>query len=118
MEATTRSVPGEDGETILVEEFGEPDGKPVLVNPGSPGSRRLFRPDAELAVQEFGLRLLSYDRPGYGGRPRRTGRQVADAAWRPRTTMTEWFGAFGPGLPSSVPRTGPWRLQACVHVSD
>jgi hypothetical protein len=52
---------------IRVEEFGEPDGKPVLVRPGSPGSRRLFRPDAELAAREFGLRLLSYDRPGYGG---------------------------------------------------
>jgi pimeloyl-ACP methyl ester carboxylesterase len=64
---------------IRVEEFGEPDGKPVLVHPGSPGSRRLFRPDAELAVREFGLRLLSYDRPGYGGRPRRQDRQIADA---------------------------------------
>src|ERR1700758_3692249 len=79
MEATTRAVAGADGEMIRVEEFGEPDGKPVLVHPGSPGSRRLFRPDAELAAREFGLRLLSYDRPGYGGRPRRGDRRVADA---------------------------------------
>lgn len=79
MEATTRAVPGADGEMIRVEEFGEPDRKPVLVHHGSPGSRRLFRPDAELAAREFGLRLLSYDRPGYGGRPRRADRRIADA---------------------------------------
>jgi pimeloyl-ACP methyl ester carboxylesterase len=79
MEATTRVVAGADGETIRVEEFGESDGKPVLVHPGTPGSRRLFRPDAELAAREYGLRLLSYDRPGYGGRPHRSDRRVADA---------------------------------------
>lgn len=79
MEATTRAIPGEDGGIIRVEESGAPDGKPLLVHPGSPGSRRLFRPDAELAAREFGLRLLSYDRPGYGGRPHRKGRRVADA---------------------------------------
>ncbi len=79
VEAVTRAVPGADGELIRVDEFGEPGGIPVLVHHGSPGSRRLFRPDAELAAREFGLRLLSYDRPGYGGRPRREHRQVADA---------------------------------------
>ena len=52
---------------------------PSSADHGSPGSRRLFRPDAELAATQFGLRLLSYDRPGYGGRPRREGRRVADA---------------------------------------
>ncbi|MFI5698398.1 alpha/beta fold hydrolase [Kribbella sp. NPDC051586] len=52
----------------------------MLVHPGSPGSRRLFRPDAELAARVFGLRLLSYDRPGYGGRPRHKNRRIADAS--------------------------------------
>jgi pimeloyl-ACP methyl ester carboxylesterase len=79
MRAATHVARGADDELIQVEEFGEPDGMPVLVHPGSPGSRRLFRPDAELASREFGLRLLSYDRPGYGGRPRREGRCIADA---------------------------------------
>ena len=79
MKATAHVVPGADGELIRVEEFGEPDGKPVLVHPGSPGSRRRFRPYAELAARGFGLRLLSYDRPGYGGRPRRRDRRIADA---------------------------------------
>jgi pimeloyl-ACP methyl ester carboxylesterase len=79
MKAATHVARGVDDELIQVEEFGEPDGMPVLVHAGSPGSRRLFRPDAELAARGFGLRLLSYDRPGYGGRPRRQGRRIADA---------------------------------------
>ncbi|WP_370081486.1 alpha/beta fold hydrolase [Streptacidiphilus sp. MAP12-16] len=79
METATHVMRGAAGELIRVEEFGEPDGKPLLVHAGSPGSRRLFRPDAELAAREFGLRLLSYDRPGYGGRPRRLDRRIADA---------------------------------------
>jgi pimeloyl-ACP methyl ester carboxylesterase len=79
MKSATQVIRGADDELIRVEESGEPDGKPVLVHPGTPGSRRLFRPDAELAAREFGLRLLSYDRPGYGGRPRREGRRIADA---------------------------------------
>lgn len=79
MDAATCAIPGEDGSVIRIEEFGEFQGKPILAHPGSPGSRRLFRPDAELAARQFGLRLLSYDRPGYGGRPRREGRRIADA---------------------------------------
>ena len=78
METSTRVVRSADGDPIHVEGFGAPDGKPVLVHSGSPGSRRLFRPDAELAAL-FGLRLLSYDRPGYGGRSRRRGRRMSDA---------------------------------------
>lgn len=68
-----------DGDPISVEDFGDPDGMPVLVHHGSPASRRLYRPAAELASQRFGLRLLSYDRPGYGDRPRRRDRKVADS---------------------------------------
>src|SRR5579859_3209895 len=101
MEATTHVVPGADGEMIRVEEFGEPGGKPVLVHPGSPGSRRLFRPDAELAAGEFGLRLISYDRPGYWGRPRRKDRRIADAI----TDIRHIAGALG------IARMGVWGFS-------
>jgi pimeloyl-ACP methyl ester carboxylesterase len=76
----THEVRAANGELILVEDFGGPTGKPVLVHAGGPGSRRLFRPDAQYAAREYGLRLLSYDRPGYWGRPRKQGRVIADAA--------------------------------------
>jgi pimeloyl-ACP methyl ester carboxylesterase len=101
MKATTHAVRGMDDELIQVEQSGEPDGKPVLVHHGSPGSRRLFQPDAELAAREFGLRLLSYDRPGYGSRPRREGRCVADAVADVRCIA----GALGIG------RLGVWGMS-------
>jgi pimeloyl-ACP methyl ester carboxylesterase len=37
----------------------------------------MFRPDADVAARVHGLRLLSYDRPGYGGRPRQEGRAMS-----------------------------------------
>jgi pimeloyl-ACP methyl ester carboxylesterase len=101
MEAITRVVPAADGELIKIEEFGEPGAMPVLVHHGSPGSRRLFRPDAELAAREFGLRLLSYDRPGYAGRPRRNDRRVADAI----TDVRAIAGALG------IQRMGTWGFS-------
>ena len=101
MESTTHVVPGPDGEPIRVEEFGEPDGKPLLVHHGSPGSRRLFRPDAESAARGFGLRLLGYDRPGYGGRPRHEGRSIADAVVDVRC-VAEALG---------IERLGVWGLS-------
>lgn len=74
----TRAVDVFGGGSIEVEELGDPSGRPILVHHGSPGSRRLFQQDAQLAAR-FGLRLVSYDRPGYAGRPRQHGRTIADA---------------------------------------
>jgi pimeloyl-ACP methyl ester carboxylesterase len=49
----------------------------VLVQGGTPGSRLLYGPHARDAA-ERGLRLIGYDRPGYGGSSPRPGRTVAD----------------------------------------
>jgi len=116
MEVITRAVPGADGAMIAVEEFGEPDGKPLLVHPGSPGSRRLFRPDAERAAGEFGLRLLSYDRPGYRGRPRHRDRRIADAATDVRCIAMalgiERLGVWG------FSGGGPYALACAALLPD
>lgn len=64
---------------ILVEDGGCVDGLTVVVHPGSPGSRLLFGAGVEVAAR-FGLRLVSFDRPGYGSRPAAPGRTVADIA--------------------------------------
>ncbi len=44
-----------------------------------PGSRVRPRPRS-LFLYQRGARLISYDRPGYGGSDRRPGRRVADVA--------------------------------------
>jgi pimeloyl-ACP methyl ester carboxylesterase len=68
-----------DGRRLAVLECGDPAGRPVLVHNGMPNSRLLFHRDAELAERQ-GIRLMSYDRPGYGGSSRHPGRTVADCA--------------------------------------
>ncbi|MGB6455087.1 MAG: alpha/beta hydrolase [Streptosporangiaceae bacterium] len=69
-----------DGRTLRVDHADVPAGFPVLVHAGSPGSRRMLGSAVELAATGFGLRLISYDRPGYGDSPAAPGRRVADAA--------------------------------------
>jgi len=76
MERTVRTP---DGRTLAVEESGDPAGWPVLVHMGTPNSRHLYGPNAADAAGR-GLRLISYDRPGYGGSTPHPGRTVADCA--------------------------------------
>ena len=74
-----RTVRTTDGRVLAVEDVGDPAGRPVLVHSGTPGSRLQYGPHARDAT-ERGLRLIGYDRPGYGGSSPRPGRTVADCA--------------------------------------
>ncbi|MFF3375191.1 alpha/beta fold hydrolase [Streptomyces sp. NPDC002680] len=66
-----------DGRRLRVEISGDPHGYPVFLLHGTPGSRVGPRPRA-MYLHQHGARLISYDRPGYGGSDRRAGRRVAD----------------------------------------
>ena len=83
-----RTVRTPDGRTLAVEESGDPAGRPVLVHAGTPGSKRLYGPQVRDAA-ERGLRLIGYDRPGYGGSSPQPGRTVADCADDVRTICAE-----------------------------
>jgi len=87
-DARQRTVRTPDGRTLAVEEAGDPNGRPVLVHKGTPNSRHLYPPTAiDAAVR--GLRLISYDRPGYGGSTPQPGRSVADCAADVRAICAE-----------------------------
>jgi pimeloyl-ACP methyl ester carboxylesterase len=58
-------LPLADGRLLAWAEWGDPRGAPVLFLHPSPGSR-LFCPDVE-ATTRAGARLITVDRPGYGG---------------------------------------------------
>jgi pimeloyl-ACP methyl ester carboxylesterase len=74
-----RMVQAADGRTLAVEESGDAGGLPVLVHMGTPNSRHLYAPNSADAAAR-GLRLISYDRPGYGGSTPNPGRDVAACA--------------------------------------
>ena len=60
------------GRTLAYEQQGDPGGVPVFALHGTPGSRLTgLHPDPE-KVRLAGLRLITYDRPGYGGSTRQT----------------------------------------------
>jgi pimeloyl-ACP methyl ester carboxylesterase len=66
-----------DGRTLCFAEWGDPDGFPVFGLHGTPGGR-LNRHYDESKYAEAGARLITYDRPGYGGSDRHPGRAVVD----------------------------------------
>jgi len=68
-----------DGRTLTVREAGDPNGIPVLVHWGTPSSSMLYEPHIRDAERR-GIRLFSYDRPGYGHSTRQHGRTIADCA--------------------------------------
>jgi pimeloyl-ACP methyl ester carboxylesterase len=85
-----------DGRRLAYVERGDPDGAPVVLHHGTPGSRLGTHPDP--AVYR-GIRLLAYDRPGYGLSDARPGRVVADAAGDVRALADhvglDGFAVFG-----------------------
>jgi pimeloyl-ACP methyl ester carboxylesterase len=71
-----RDITLRDGRTFHLYDDGDPDGAVVVVHHGTPGSGLPYAPHSALA-QERGLRLISYDRAGYGGSTPNPGRDVA-----------------------------------------
>jgi pimeloyl-ACP methyl ester carboxylesterase len=68
-----------DGHELLVREWSPSSGCPVIAHHGTP-SCRLDRPGGDADDRLSGVRIISFDRPGYGGSPARPGRDVAAAA--------------------------------------
>lgn len=73
-----------DGRVLCLEEAGDPAGSAVLVQNGAPSSRHLYPPHAASAL-EHGIRLIAYDRPGYGRSTPQPGRSMVDCVNDVRT---------------------------------
>jgi pimeloyl-ACP methyl ester carboxylesterase len=65
-----------DGRDLAYEEYGDPHGTPVFLFHGAPGSR-LFHPYDEI-TKRLGIRLITVDRPGYGGSTFQSNRCILD----------------------------------------
>jgi pimeloyl-ACP methyl ester carboxylesterase len=107
-----RAVRTADGRTLAVQESGDLDGRPVLVHMGTPNSRHLYGRHVADASRR-GLRLISYDRPGYGGSSPHPGRAVGDCA----ADVREICSALGIGRLTmwGISGGGP-HLLACAAL--
>ncbi|HEY3882971.1 MAG TPA: alpha/beta hydrolase [Trebonia sp.] len=68
-----------DGRQLAARESGDPAGRPVFYLHGTPGSRVGPVPRGRV-LYELGVRLISFDRPGYGKSDRQQSRRVSDVA--------------------------------------
>ena len=76
---TTRTVLAGDGRVLALQEAGDPRGLPVVVHHGTPSAGVLYEPWSRHA-EANGIRLIGFDRAGYGDSGRLPGRDVGAAA--------------------------------------
>jgi pimeloyl-ACP methyl ester carboxylesterase len=76
---TTKTVDAGGGRVLAVTEAGDPNGLAVFVHHGTPSSGLLYAPWAEHAAAN-GIRLIGFDRAGYGGSSRAHGRAIGAVA--------------------------------------
>jgi pimeloyl-ACP methyl ester carboxylesterase len=69
----TQTISLPDRHDLEVHELGDPDGFPIVFHHGTPGSGTLYERWAT-----GGVRLIGYDRAGYGESTRQAGRAVVD----------------------------------------
>ena len=112
MKHTVRTA---DGRRLSTQVYGDPGGKPVFLLHGTPGSRLGPHPRSAV-LHRLGVRLISFDRPGYGESDRLAGRRVADAA----TDVLAIANAFGLQNFSVVGRSGggPHALACAALLPD
>ncbi len=104
-----------DGRHLSTQTYGDPDGKPVFLLHGTPGSRLGPHPRGTV-LHRLGVRLIAFDRPGYGDSDRFQGRRVADAA----TDVLAIADAFGLDKFAVVGRSGggPHALACAALLPD
>jgi pimeloyl-ACP methyl ester carboxylesterase len=71
-----QSFPLPDGRLLGFAEYGDPQGKPVMLFHGQPGNR-YFHPNED-QTKLVGVRLIVPDRPGYGLSSFQEGRKILD----------------------------------------
>lgn len=64
-ERSSRVLRLADGRCLGYAEYGAPDGQPVIVLHGTPGSRMLFE-STDAVARKMGFRIVAPDRAGYG----------------------------------------------------
>ncbi|MEU3777793.1 alpha/beta hydrolase [Streptomyces sp. NPDC032472] len=109
------TVTARGGRRLLAQDWGAPNGLPVLLHHGTPGSR-LGTALRDVPERHPQFRFFAYDRPGYGGSDRAPGRRVCDAA----ADAAAVADALGVGAFATVGRSGggPHALACAALLPD
>jgi pimeloyl-ACP methyl ester carboxylesterase len=100
---------------LEIHEGGDPSGPAAFYQHGTPGSG-LLHPGYDRSARELGIRLIGYDRAGYGGSPRQPGRRVVDAA-RDLDALADELG-IDRFATWGISGGGPHALACAARCSD
>jgi pimeloyl-ACP methyl ester carboxylesterase len=103
-----------DGRELSFYEWGPVEGRPVFVLHGTPGSRYLRHVGGE--YERNFLRVITYDRPGYGRSSRLPGRTVAQSA-TDIATIADHLGLHRFAV-VGISGGGPSALAAAAAMPD
>jgi pimeloyl-ACP methyl ester carboxylesterase len=104
-----------DGRDLDVSETNPTGEITVLVHNGTPASRVMMA-GWERAATRLGVRLISFNRPGYGDSTRRRGRTVADVVNDSETVLARF--SSGPVATIGVSGGGPHALACGALMGD
>lgn len=110
-----QTVTSPDGRTLCFAEWGDPAGFPVFSLHGTPGGRLNRHPD-QSKYAEAGARVITYDRPGYGGSDRHAGRAVADCV-ADVAALADHLG-IGPFAVTGGSGGGPHSLAVAARLGE
>lgn len=104
-----------DGRSITFISAGPPDGFPVVYCHGAIGSPRWRTPGLDEVIEQFGVRYLVVNRPGFGGSDPSPGRSVVDFASDLGAVMTALghrrFSVVGVSAGGPYALACGWALQ-------
>lgn len=104
-----------DGRTLAYEDYGDPDGNPVVFCHGFSDSRLIRNPDEELTAS-LGVRVVVADQPGVGGSSPQRGRTMAD--WGPDMEQLADHVGFERFAVAGHSGGGPHAMAVAAHLPD
>lgn len=102
-----------DGRMLGFSDYGKPDGIPIFLFHGTPGSR-IFGLENEPLIDRYGIRVIAPERPGYGLSDPKPERKIKDwvtdvEALADHLGLQQFHVAGGSG-------GGPYALACAIHL--
>ncbi|MGR2752815.1 alpha/beta fold hydrolase [Agromyces arachidis] len=104
-----------DGRELSYDEWGDPDGAPVVFSHGLSDSRLIRNPDRALN-ESLGVRVVVADQPGVGASTPQKGRTMAD--WGPDMEQLADHVGFDRFAVAGHSGGGPHALAIAAHLPD
>lgn len=103
-----------DGRQLGFAEYGKPDGIPLMLFHGTPGSRLLSFLEKAVWVERLGFRVLTPERPGYGLSDPAPGHSISD--WADDVAQLADHLGLDRFHVSGASGGGPFALACALHL--